>query len=1098
MANAGYTFLPWCRRGMVAEIDTPDGGATLDQRAIVRVGVTITNAGSDGVDVTLLGPGDVTGIDTRLIVRTEPRPGTTSFEPNHLAAVDFDLPDLPWLVTPAGPNGNDLRPWIALVVVEQQPGVRVGLEPGAHLPVLRIANPADALVELPPPASMKLWAHAQILADAAVAPASLPAELTDHPDENVCRLVCPRRLRASVRYYACVVPTFDAGVTRGLGGIPADGTPLGPAWGDTREVRLPVYYHWEFATGPEGDFETLAARLRPHASSAQVGLAPMHIGAAQPGIVELPAGTAGAIVDMDGALRAPAGSDLTLAQVPAPIRAGLRSAVNAAVQTASGRPARLTVGPPLYGAWHANRHRLEDDAPEWLKELNVDPRARVAAGLGAEVIRRNQEDLMHAAWTQLGDIRQANERLNAARLSLEALRKIHARHLAPLPADRFLPLTSPVHGHTLIASPGGAVTVPEAVRPTSLPDAAMSPAMRRMTGARQPLLRAVARRAGQTFASTVLARLAPGYDAIDPNRFVPNGLVGMASLDALSLPADGTEPVDLTLLGIADTLPGARLTAQRERTRRLEPMAGARVDLRLRPTAVGAGLVAATHIEAIGAIAGLGGDERASLLGELGVATARLRRAAAYLVGVGGRDGVTIDALDLTADGSVTIRTKENVPNTVVGRIDPALATGPDGFAGVLRRLPPDTIDRTGATQFLARRGAGGKIVIDRQTILSPVVPPVVLGRRERRTAVAAEARPIATSLVIAPLVSDAATVGRFRDAFAALGDRLRLSDTPVTPVLVGFDITAAATAVLERTDPRRTVVARIAGVVRIGGLDFRTPQPGVSVAPTDDRIMAAPAFVVPSYLYLARYDRSRFCPGIEEIPPDSVTLLETNPRFVEAFLVGLNHEMNRELLWRTYPTNQQGTSFQRFWDRFDGRVDLGPIDEFGPGRLGGHLVDAEPKLVLLIRGELLRRYPTAAVYAVRATAAGRLSTVSADVARPIFGGSFEPDITFVGFDLADHDLDEGNGWFFVIQEQPTEPRFGLDDPASRPGPHPTSWQEAAWSDTGLAPGEHIVPASIEAVGLGPLPHAGATAAALFQQPVRVAVHARHLVTGGS
>jgi hypothetical protein len=254
----------------------------------------------------------------------------------------------------------------------------------------------------------------------------------------------------------------------------------------------------------------------------------------------------------------------------------------------------------------------------------------------------------------------------------------------------------------------------------------------------------------------------------------------------------------------------------------------------------------------------------------------------------------------------------------------------------------------------------------------------------------------------------------------------------------------------------------------------------------------------VPSYLYLASYDRSRFCPGIDEIPPDSITILETNPRFVEAFLVGLNHEMNSELLWRTYPANQRSTSFRRFWDRFDGRDDLGPIDEFGTARLGVHLVDAEPKLVLLIRGELLRRYPTAAVYAVRATAAGRLSTAPTDVARPIFGGSFEPDITFVGFDLADHELDEGSGWFFVLQEQPTEARFGLDDPASRSGVRPTSWQEAAWSDTGLAPGEHLLPSSIETVGLGPLPHAGATAAALFQRPMRVAVHARHLVKGAS
>jgi hypothetical protein len=289
-----------------------------------------------------------------------------------------------------------------------------------------------------------------------------------------------------------------------------------------------------------------------------------------------------------------------------------------------------------------------------------------------------------------------------------------------------------------------------------------------------------------------------------------------------------------------------------------------------------------------------------------------------------------------------------------------------------------------------------------------------------------------------------------------------------------------------------------MATIVRIDGLDFRTPRPGLSVAPTEDRLVVEPQFDVPSYRYLAGYDRSRFCPGIDEIPPDSVTILETNPRFVEAFLVGLNHEMNRELLWRTYPTDQRATTFRRFWDRFDGQPDIGAIDAFGAGRVGSHLVDAEPKLVLLLRGELLRRYPTASVYAVRATTAGRLSTTPGDVAMPIFGGSFEPDITFVGFDLADHELDDGNGWFFVIQEQPTEPRFGLDDPAARTTENPSGWPQAAWSDTGLEPGAHLVPSAIEAVGLGGLPHAGAVAAAFFQQPVRVAIHARHLVSGDS
>ena len=31
--------------------------------------------------------------------------------------------------------------------------------------------------------------------------------------------------------------------------------------------------------------------------------------------------------------------------------------------------------------------------------------------------------------------------------------------------------------------------------------------------------------------------------------------------------------------------------------------------------------------------------------------------------------------------------------------------------------------------------------------------------------------------------------------------------------------------------------------------------------------------------------------------------------------MVGLNHELSRELLWREFPADLQGTYFQRFWN---------------------------------------------------------------------------------------------------------------------------------------------------------------------------------------
>ena len=69
--------------------------------------------------MNLHGPGDVTAIDTRLVLRTDPKANARNFEPNYLAIVDFDPPDFPWLLTPASANGDDrLRPWLVLVVLD--------------------------------------------------------------------------------------------------------------------------------------------------------------------------------------------------------------------------------------------------------------------------------------------------------------------------------------------------------------------------------------------------------------------------------------------------------------------------------------------------------------------------------------------------------------------------------------------------------------------------------------------------------------------------------------------------------------------------------------------------------------------------------------------------------------------------------------------------------------------------------------------------------------------------------------------------------------------------------------------------------------------
>ncbi len=81
-------------------------------------------AAQDDVDVKvqLYGPGDVIGIDPRHMIRSDPKEGTQTFEPNYFATVEFHDPDFPWLFSVAAPKDegtkpSGVRPWLVLVVL---------------------------------------------------------------------------------------------------------------------------------------------------------------------------------------------------------------------------------------------------------------------------------------------------------------------------------------------------------------------------------------------------------------------------------------------------------------------------------------------------------------------------------------------------------------------------------------------------------------------------------------------------------------------------------------------------------------------------------------------------------------------------------------------------------------------------------------------------------------------------------------------------------------------------------------------------------------------------------------------------------------------
>ena len=129
-------------------------------------------------------------------------------------------------------------------------------------------------------------------------------------------------------------------------------------------------------------------------------------------------------------------------------------------------------------------------------------------------------------------------------------------------------------------------------------------------------------------------------------------------------------------------------------------------------------------------------------------------------------------------------------------------------------------------------------------------------------------------------------------------------------------------------------------------------------------------------------------------------------------------------------------------------------------------------------------------------------STAPQDEQPPLFRGTLQPDVTFLGFDLTKPEALAELGYFFVIQQQPTEPRFGLDEADfTTPLSPPATWNDLSWRHLASTPEalQALSHASIRTV----LPdidkakwnkNAAHQAYITLQRPVRIAIHARDML----
>ena len=126
-------------------------------------------------------------------------------------------------------------------------------------------------------------------------------------------------------------------------------------------------------------------------------------------------------------------------------------------------------GLPFYGSWPAQATSVPGGG--WARELNVWTTRRMAAGLGARTVRHNQEALMAAAWDQLGEVREAADELNRARLGAEVARTRQAGLAAVESGDR-IALAAPLLTFVRVGSEPARAAIASGRAPTGLMDRA--------------------------------------------------------------------------------------------------------------------------------------------------------------------------------------------------------------------------------------------------------------------------------------------------------------------------------------------------------------------------------------------------------------------------------------------------------------------------------------------------------------------------------------------------------------------------------------------------------------------------------------------------
>ena len=389
------------------------------------------NSGSLVRPFLLAGPVDVQSVSEDAICQAVPEDKSAGFSNGYMPYIEFFDEDFPWRYTPLK-SDEKLKPWLLLLACKDEEFTVEFDAKGFHRVTVDLdKSGTDPVAFYPAEGEFHMAAHVQITAPEEIEgqdendlKVKLLEYVKEHPDDGVSRLFCLRVLEPYTHYTVFLVPAFELGRRAGLGEEISAQVDLYSklSWdADAKRRTFPVYYQWSFTTGAEKfmeladkqrfissqDFATLSPGLK--ADINDTGLKGYRLTSQQTANL--------APIDIPAALVKKGYTGRYDRREPTAMDDELKSLLLKSPVFSDDDPEHPLyedpwVVPPVYGARHilAKPEDL-DKGNLFLRELNLRFSNRAVAGMGAQVVKKNQEQFMNRAWGMVEEVNALNQRV---------------------------------------------------------------------------------------------------------------------------------------------------------------------------------------------------------------------------------------------------------------------------------------------------------------------------------------------------------------------------------------------------------------------------------------------------------------------------------------------------------------------------------------------------------------------------------------------------------------------------------------------------------------------------------------------------------------